>query len=73
MAETLPSCAERLEAAKLAMHKLMTGESEVSVGYGDRNITFRAADVEQLRVYIRELEQECGDCTKRRRPFGMAW
>ena len=76
MAESLPSCEQRLLEARLAYHKLQAGEEKIiSVGYGDRQVQYRnfATDLDKLQLYIRELEQECGDCTKRRRPFGVAW
>jgi signal recognition particle GTPase len=73
MAEVLPDCETRLLEARIALHKLATGTAEVSVGYGDRSVTFRAANIDQLRVYIRELEQECGGETKRRQPFRVVW
>ena len=74
MAETLPDCTTRLLEAKIALHKLMTGATTVSVGYGDRQIQYRSSDIGNLRVYIRELEQECGDDeTKVRKPFSVVW
>jgi len=73
MAETLPDCATRLLEAKLALHKLMTGATTVTVGYGDRQIQYRSSDAGNLRAYIRELEQECGDVTKVRKPFSVIW
>lgn len=75
MAEALPSCEEMLLEARLALHKLLTGTNMVQVGYGDRQVVYRnyATDVEKLQFYIRELEQKCGDCTKKRRPFGVIW
>ncbi len=73
MAEALPDCATRLLEAKLALHKLMTGATTVSVGYGDRAITYRSGDAAALRLYVRELEQECGEEDKLRRPFGIVW
>jgi hypothetical protein len=74
MAETLPSCATRLLQAKLALHKLNMGEQWATCVYSDgRQITFRANNIGELRLYIRDLEQECGDEDKRRRPFGIVW
>jgi len=73
MAETLPSAEQRLLEAKLALHKLMTGATEVAVGYGDRSLTFRSANIADLQAYIRQLEGEIGDDSTKRRPFGVIW
>jgi len=75
MAETLPTCAERLAAARLRYHNLQMEQQEAGVTYGDRSVQYQRIQnqIGEARIYIRELEQECGDCTKRRRPFGMAW
>lgn len=71
MAESLPDCTTRLLEAKLALHKLMTGAGEVSLTYGDRSVTYTRANADQLRVYIRNLEDECGD--NPRRPHGVVF
>lgn len=72
----LPDCETRLLEAQLAYHKLQTGQETVqSVGYEGRQVTYRVADLDQLRLYIRELEQECGCAGKVRQPFttGLQW
>lgn len=71
MAESLPDCTTRLLEAKLALHKLATGVQEVTLGYGDRQVTYRPATIDQLRLYVRGLEDECGD--NPRRPHGVVF
>lgn len=72
MAETLPDATTRLLEAKLALHKLLTGASEASVGYGERSITYRTTDIAQLKEYIRQLEIETGEKSPRA-PHGVVF
>ena len=45
--------------AQLALHKLMTGAKEVSVEFGqNRRVTYSEINVNQLRRYISELENQ---------------
>jgi hypothetical protein len=67
------TCAQKLAEAKVAMHALQTGKGIVSVGYGERRVQYTAATISDLRAYISELNAECGDCTKRRRPFTVSF
>ena len=66
---------QKLEQARTALHKLVTGTSKVSVGYGDRRTTYTAANKADLEQYIAELEQLTGDVSTTRRgpPFGVQW
>lgn len=71
-------CAVRLQEARDALHRLLTGKKSVQVRHGDQMVEFRnfASDIEQLRVYIRELEAECGGTNGnpvRRQPLGVNW
>lgn len=45
--------------AQLALHKLMTGQKEVSVDFGtNRRVTYSEVNISQLRRYISELESQ---------------
>jgi len=48
----------RLSEAEAALHKLMTGRGEVSVGHGDKQVTFTKANTDGLQSYIRNLEYQ---------------
>ena len=58
------TCAQKLEAAKEALHALILGESIVEVVTNGRTNKYTAADEGKLRRYIAALEAECGDTTK---------
>lgn len=66
---------EKLEQARTAYHKLMTGAKQVSVRYADRSVNYTAANKADLAAYIAELEQLTGDTsgTKRGAPFEVHW
>jgi hypothetical protein len=44
--------------AQLALHKLLTGTKETSVSYEGKSVTFSAANVDQLKAYIADLERQ---------------
>ncbi|TCT28835.1 gpW family head-tail joining protein [Martelella mediterranea] len=50
----------RLGEAKLALHKLETGQSAVTLSYDGESITYSGADRASLRAYIRSLETQLG-------------
>lgn len=64
-----------LSQAQGALQQLMTGQSVVSVGYaqgdGSRNVTYKAADAVNLRVWIGELQAAAfpGVAAARRSPL----
>ena len=67
---------ERLLEAEIALHKLLTGRSTVSLSHGDsagnnRSYQYSQASIEQLRTYIIELKSQLGLSTGRRRPVGV--
>jgi len=68
---------QKLDEARTALHKLLTGEKRASVRYADRSVEYTSANIADLRTYIRELERaleiEQGVTTTSRRPFGVAW
>lgn len=56
---------ERLLEAEIALHKLLTGKSTVSLSHGDsagnnRSYQYSQASIEQLRTYIIELKSQLG-------------
>lgn len=67
---------ERLLEAEIALHKLLTGKSTVSLSHGDsagnnRSYQYSQASIEQLRTYIIELEITARSEYGRRRPVGV--
>lgn len=48
----------RLTEAQTALHDLSVGKKTVSIGTGDKRISFTPADVRQLRAYIGRLQLE---------------
>lgn len=68
---------QKLDEARTALHKLLTGQKTVSVRYEGRSVEYSRSDIAELRTYIRELERELeieqGVTTTSRRPFGVAW
>jgi len=75
----LPPCVDRLAEARLALHKLQTGQQAVETWTrAGLRTRYTVVDIDALRTYIRELEAECGGpdggpltCSARRRPFGV--
>jgi len=62
---------EKLDDARLALHKLMTGKSVVSIKHDSgKELSFRQADIGSLRAYIADLESQVGG-TARRRAIGV--
>lgn len=45
-----------LAEAQTALHALATGQQTVSVGMGDKKVTYTPADVDKLKRHIRELQ-----------------
>lgn len=65
-----------LMEAETALHKLMIGQSLVSLSRGDsagnsRSYQYSQANIAQLKTYIIELKSRLGLCTGRRRPAGV--
>ncbi|WP_176086956.1 gpW family head-tail joining protein [Martelella sp. HB161492] len=50
----------QLSEARLALHKLETGRSAVTLSYDGETVTYSGADRASLRAYIRGLETELG-------------
>lgn len=46
----------RLTEAQTAYHALQTGQQVVSLGSGDKRLSFTAAESDKLARYIRELQ-----------------
>ena len=73
------TCVQKLAEARAALHALMTGAQEQAVSYEGRSVQFRAsasADLDKLRIYIQELEAQCGGpggapCYAGRRSFSV--
>lgn len=60
----MATCAEKLTAAKDALHALILGDAIVSMTVAGRTTQYTAADEGKLRRYIAQLETECGDVNK---------
>lgn len=54
----MPTTQQQLDEARAALHKLVIGAVRVSVGYGDRTVTFNKADQGKLERYIAKLEAQ---------------
>ena len=62
----------RLAEAEAAYHKLQLGEKEVSVAYGDKQVSFNRAGLADLSAYINQLKAQiaaAGGPGVRRRPI----
>jgi len=66
------TAAEKLAEAKDALHALLTGKQAAMVQYADTRAQFTAANIDELRRYIAQLEGEV-DSTKARRPLSVRW
>ncbi|WP_368750142.1 gpW family head-tail joining protein [Klebsiella aerogenes] len=67
----------RLLEAEMALHRLLTGTSVVSISRGDsagnnRSYQYSQANISQLKAYIVELKGLLGMSTGRRRPAGVS-
>jgi hypothetical protein len=52
-----------LAEAELALHKLLTGQAEVTVTFGSgKSVTYTAASIAQLKAYIADLENQVAEC-----------
>ena len=59
MADTAASVQTKLEEAKDALHRLMLGDKEVEVSFGEaRRTAWNKVDLNALRAYIAELEAQ---------------
>ncbi len=50
----------RLDEARAALHQLQLGQAVVNLAYNGESVSYSAANVGQLRQYIRELETTLG-------------
>lgn len=50
----------RLEEAREALHQMEIGRAEVSLNYNGEAITYAAANIGDLRQYVRSLEAQLG-------------
>lgn len=63
--------AEKLVQAENALHALRIGKAKTTVNYGDRRVTYVAADRAELERYIAELKSAIanGGVSQRGAPF----
>lgn len=54
----MATTAEKLTEARDAYHLLMIGRREVDMWVGRERVTFTAADMDKLRLYIADLEAQ---------------
>lgn len=72
MADIATLTARKAEAEE-ALHKLMTGQAAVTVGYDGRSVSYTPARQAELRAYIKELDVQLGNITSARRaPLGIS-
>ena len=55
---TVPSLADRLAEAQLALHRLQIGQAFVKVSVAGYMTEFRPADIDKLQAYVSELEAQ---------------
>jgi hypothetical protein len=55
---TLAELQTRKLEAELALHRLMTGIQEVEVEHGDMRTKYSSASINQLRIYIDDLQKQ---------------
>lgn len=60
-----------LDAARAALHELMTGKRVAMVQKDDRRVEFTATSVSDLKKYIADLESQVGTISRRRGPAGF--
>lgn len=59
MAQDINQLKTCLLEAQLALHKLLTGQKEVTVDFGtNRRVTYSEVKIHDLRRYITELENQ---------------
>lgn len=61
----------RLQEAQTALHELLTGRKTVSIQTELERVTFTQANVAELRAYIRDLEQQLGQRSRRGSAIGV--
>lgn len=50
-----PLNSQLLAEAQAAKHKLLTGQKAVSIGRGDKTVTFQQTNIAELDRYIQQL------------------
>ena len=60
-----------LDAARAALHDLMTGKRVATVQQDSRRVEFTATSVADLKKYIADLESQIGISQRRRGPAGF--
>lgn len=60
-----------LDAARAALHDLMTGKRVATVQKDGRRVEFTATTVTDLKKYITDLESQVGTIHRRRGPAGF--
>lgn len=55
-----PDCADELQKIYDAVLALMTGERAVSVGFGERTVTYTQAQLKDLQALYRTFYRTCG-------------
>lgn len=60
-----------LDAARVALHDLMTGKRVATVQKDGRRVEFTATSVADLKKYIADLESQIGISQRRRGPAGF--
>lgn len=56
----------RLTEVEAALHSLQTGKAIATVKYDGREVSYSQSNINDLRIYKRELEEQLGLKTKRR-------
>lgn len=72
----LPSAADRLLEARIALHALLTGQQEAEVRDSNgESVRYTSANASRLREYIAQLEAEVAGLNpiKQRAPLRPIW
>lgn len=56
-----------LAQAKSALHALLTGSKVEALTHGDKSTRFGVADIDALRAYVRQLQDQVDTCNGTRR------
>jgi hypothetical protein len=60
-----------LNQARAALHDLVLGKRAVKIQKDGRTVEYQQVNIDELRVYIQQLESDLGVGTTRRGPAGV--
>lgn len=60
-----------LNQARAALHDLVLGKRAVKIQKDGRTVEYQQVNIDELRIYIQQLESDLGVGTTRRGPVGV--